>query len=325
MKKVFVTGAAGFIGFHLCTRLLHEGWQVVGLDSMNEYYDVRLKQDRLALLKEAPGFRFVQGELEDAALLNQLVGGEAFDVVVNLAAQAGVRYSLTNPDAYISSNLVGFFNVIHACKEHKVGHFVYASSSSIYGTNTKLPFSEQDKVDTPVSLYAATKKADELIAHAYSHMFGLPTTGFRFFTVYGPYGRPDMALFKFTKAILAGEPIEVYNHGDMQRDFTYIDDIVNGIMALMVKSRSLSGEGVPYQVYNIGNNAPVPLMDFVHAIEDVLGKKADIHFMPMQPGDVQNTYADASALKRDTGFAPATSLQDGVRAFVQWYKEYYKV
>ena len=325
MKKIFVTGSAGFIGFHLCKTLLEQGVEVTGLDSMNQYYDVRLKEDRLQMLKQYPAFTFVQGQLEDRDLMLRMVKEGKFDAVVNLAAQAGVRYSLTNPEAYISTNLVGFFNILDACKQGEVGHFVYASSSSVYGTNTNLPFGEKDQVDTPVSLYAATKKADELIAHSYSHMFGLPTTGFRFFTVYGPYGRPDMALFKFTKAILAGEPIEVYNNGDMQRDFTYVEDIVRGIIALLDKSAALQPNRVPYEVYNIGNNAPVQLMEFVSAIERELGKKAQVVFKPLQPGDVQNTYADVTALQTDTGFAPATSLESGVKAFINWYKEYYKV
>ena len=324
MKRVLVTGAAGFIGFHLSRFLLARGVEVTGFDSMNAYYDVNLKKSRLALLQPQEGFFFEQGKLEDREQVRRVVESGRFDVVVNLAAQAGVRYSLTHPEEYIAANLVGFFNIMDACKEYKVPHFVYASSSSVYGTNEALPFSEQDQVDTPVSLYAATKKADELLAHSYSHMFGLPTTGFRFFTVYGPYGRPDMALFKFTKAILEDSPIEVYNNGDMQRDFTYVDDIVQGVAALIDKSGALASDGVPYRVYNIGNNAPVQLMDFVRAIENALGKKAAVVFKPLQAGDVPNTYADVSALRTDTGFAPATSLEHGVEQFVKWYKEYYE-
>jgi len=325
MKKVLVTGAAGFIGFHLSKRLLGAGDQVLGFDNMNEYYDVSLKEARLSLLQEQPGFSFVKGDLADRELVRKTIRQGNFDCVVNLAAQAGVRYSLTNPEAYVSANLVGFFNIIDACKEFSVPHFVYASSSSVYGANEKLPFSESDPVDTPVSMYAATKKANELMAHAYSHMFGLKTTGFRFFTVYGPYGRPDMALFIFTKRILEGKPIEVNNFGDMQRDFTYVDDIVTGICALMASSASLTRQGTPYTVYNIGNSSPVGLMAFVHAIEKELGKQAIVEFRPLPPGDVKATYADTADIRKDTGFAPKTRLEDGVKEFVAWYKEYYQV
>ena len=324
MKKILVTGAAGFIGFHLSQKLLDGGDQVLGFDNMNEYYDVSLKEARLSLLREQPGFSFIKGDLADRELVRNTIRQGGFDCVVNLAAQAGVRYSLTNPEAYVNSNLVGFFNIIDACKEFAVPHFVYASSSSVYGANEKLPFAESDPVDRPVSMYAATKKANELMAHAYSHMFGLKTTGFRFFTVYGPYGRPDMALFIFTKRILEGKPIEVNNFGDMQRDFTYVDDIVMGICALMESSASLTSRGTPYTVYNIGNSSPVRLMEFVSAIEKELGKKAIVEFRPLPPGDVKATYADTADILKDTGFAPKTRLEDGVKAFVAWYRQYYK-
>lgn len=324
-EKVLITGAAGFIGMHLSLALMRDGYQVVGYDSINDYYDVDLKQKRLELLGQHPDFSFVKAPLEDRDMVRKVVSKGDFDTVVNLAAQAGVRYSLTHPEAYVSSNLVGYFNILDACKEFSVPHFVYASSSSVYGSNTKLPFSEEDKTETPVSLYAATKKSNELLAHAYSSMFGLPTTGFRFFTVYGPYGRPDMALFIFVKNMLEGKPIRVFNYGDMQRDFTYVDDIVAGIRALMTKSNALTNSIPPYQVYNIGNNAPVQLMEFVHAIEKELGVTAKIELEPMQAGDVKSTYADVSHLKEDTDFVPKTSLEDGVHNFVTWYREYYNV
>ncbi|MCL2539610.1 MAG: NAD-dependent epimerase/dehydratase family protein [Oscillospiraceae bacterium] len=325
MKKILVTGAAGFIGMHLALSLLGDGYEVTGYDNLNEYYDISLKLARLEKLRTLPLFEFVKGDLADGAAVRQLLSKGDFDCVVNLAAQAGVRYSLTHPETYISSNLTGFFNIIDAVKEFAVPHFVYASSSSVYGANTKLPFSEEDKTESPVSLYAATKKANELLAHSYSSMFGTATTGFRFFTVYGPYGRPDMALFIFVKNILDGVPLQVFNHGDMQRDFTYIDDIVAGIRALMERSASLTDEKLPYRVYNIGNSSPVQLMDFIGAIEDELGKKAVIEFMPLQPGDVKSTYADVCRLEKDTGFAPRTPLAQGVRQFVQWYRDYYNL
>jgi len=324
MKRTLVTGAAGFIGFHLSGALLAAGHKVIGLDNMSNYYDVKLKQSRLSRLQNNEHFEFLQADIEDRSFIRGLVQNGKFDTVVNLAAQAGVRYSLTHPEAYIQSNLTGFFNILDACKEHAVHHLVYASSSSVYGANTKLPFSEQDKTETPVSLYAATKKANELMAHSYSSMFGLKTTGFRFFTVYGPYGRPDMALFTFTKNILEDKPIQIYNHGDMQRDFTYVDDVVSGIMALMEKSAALSAAGTPYRVYNIGNSSPVQLMDFVKAIENELGKKAVIELMPLQAGDVKSTYADVSQMEHDTGFAPKTPLAKGIHEFVSWYREYYQ-
>jgi UDP-glucuronate 4-epimerase len=325
MKRTLVTGSAGFIGFHLSSALLAAGHRIVGLDNMNSYYDVSLKNARLARLQNNGQFEFLRADIENRDVVREVIRSGAFDTVVNLAAQAGVRYSLTHPEAYVQSNLTGFFNVLDACKEYAVPHLVYASSSSVYGANTQFPFSEQDKTETPVSLYAATKKANELMAHSYSSMFGLKTTGFRFFTVYGPYGRPDMALFIFTKNILEGKPIQIYNHGDMLRDFTYVDDVVLGISALMEKSASLNTADVPYRVYNIGNNSPVQLMDFVKAIESELGKKAIIEMMPLQPGDVKCTYADVSQMEHDTGFAPKTPLAKGIHEFVSWYREYYRV
>ena len=323
MKKVLVTGAAGFIGMHLARSLLLDGVDVTGFDNVNDYYDVSLKQARLGILLDEPRFTFVRGDLADRGTVRRLIAEGGFETVVNLAAQAGVRYSLTNPEAYIESNLTGFFNIIDACKEFAAPHFVYASSSSVYGSNTKLPFSEEDRAESPVSLYAATKKANELMAHSYSHLHGLATTGFRFFTVYGPYGRPDMALFIFVKNILEGEPVKVFNHGDMQRDFTYIDDIIRGIRALMERSASLSDAALPYRIYNIGNSKPVQLMEFVRAIENELGKKAEIEFLPLQPGDVKSTFADVSKLQNDAGYTPKTLLADGVREFVRWYREFY--
>ena len=322
-KRTLVTGAAGFIGFHLSGALLATGHKITGLDNMNNYYDVRLKQARLAHLQNNEQFEFLRADIENRDIVRNLIQNGMFDTVVHLAAQAGVRYSLTHPEAYIQSNLTGFFNVLDACKEYATPHLVYASSSSVYGANTHLPFSEQDKTDTPVSLYAATKKANELMAHSYSSMFGLKTTGFRFFTVYGPYGRPDMALFTFTKNILEDKPIQIYNNGDMKRDFTYVDDIVSGISALMEKSAALSAADTPCRVYNIGSSRPVHLMDFVKAIETELGKKAIIELMPMQTGDVKCTYADVSQMEHDTGFVPKTLLADGIHEFVSWYKEYY--
>ena len=324
-RNIFVTGAAGFIGFHLCKELLEQGSAVFGLDNLNRYYDPALKESRLAILARYPGFRFIKGDLEDRDGIRAIVREGGYDTVIHLAAQAGVRYSLTNPEAYISSNLVGFFHVIDACKEFGVPHFVYASSSSVYGANEKLPFSEADPAERPVSLYAATKKSNELVAYSYSHMFGLKTTGFRFFTVYGPYGRPDMALFVFVKRILEGKPIEVNNYGDMQRDFTYVDDVTAGIMALMERSAALTADGVPYRIYNIGNAAPVGLLEFIRAIEEELGKRAEITYMPLPAGDVKATFADTSDIRRDTGFAPHTDLRDGVKRFVAWYRAYYGV
>ena len=334
--KVLLTGAAGFIGMHVALRLLERGDEVVGLDNLNDYYDVRLKEARLARLTPAAGFRFVRMAVEDRDGMAKLFEAERFDRVVHLAAQAGVRYSLQNPNAYIDANIVGFMNVLEGCRHSAVKHLVYASSSSVYGGNTKMPFSEADSVDHPVSLYAATKKANELMAHTYSHLYGLPTTGLRFFTVYGPWGRPDMALFLFTKAMIEGRPIDVFNHGDMQRDFTYIDDIVEGVIRTLdrVAETDPAFDGdhphpghskAPFRVFNIGNQGPVPLMEFIQAIEKALGITAQKNLLPMQPGDVPATYADVSELTAWTGFSPSTAIDDGVARFVAWYRDYYRV
>ena len=321
MKKYLVTGAAGFIGFHISKALLARGDSVTGYDNLNEYYDVSLKHKRLDQLKEYSHFDFVKGALEDVTLVSETVR-RGFDVIIHLAAQAGVRYSLEHPETYIYSNLVGTFNIIEAAKANNISHVLFASSSSVYGANEKTPFSVDDRTDSPVTLYAATKKSNELMAYSYSHLFGIPITGLRFFTVYGPFGRPDMALFKFTKNILEGKPIEVYNNGDIYRDFTYIDDIVKGVVELIGKSRALKGKP-PFAVYNIGNNLPVKLLDFVSHIEDILGKKAEIIYKPMQLGDVYKTYADIDMLIKDTGFKPETDIKDGIRKFVDWYRNYY--
>ncbi len=334
--NVLVTGAAGFIGFHLSRRLLARGDRVVGLDNLNDYYRVELKQDRLNLLRSNAEFTFVHADLSDRQRLQQLFEEHAFDVVVNLAAQAGVRYSLTHPHAYVDANVVGFLNVLEGCRRSQVGHLVYASSSSVYGANTRMPFSVHDNVDHPLSLYAATKKANELMAHTYSHLYGLPTTGLRFFTVYGPWGRPDMALFLFTKAILAGEPIDVFNHGRMRRDFTYIDDIVEGIVRTMdhpaMPNPEWSGDSpdpgtsrAPWRLYNIGNHQPVELMRLIELLEEALGRKAEKRLLEMQPGDIPATYADVAALTEAVGFRPATPIDVGVRRFVEWYREYHRV
>ncbi|MBT8341907.1 MAG: NAD-dependent epimerase [Desulfatitalea sp.] len=334
-NTVLVTGAAGFIGFHLSRRLLAEGRTVIGLDNLNDYYDVQLKHTRLKQLVAHPNFSSHTIDLADLDKMNHLFQNEPIDVVVNLAAQAGVRYSLQNPHAYVNSNLVGFVNILECCRHHGVKHLVFASSSSVYGANTKMPFSVHHNVDHPVSLYAATKKANELMAHTYSHLYDLPCTGLRFFTVYGPWGRPDMALFLFTKAILADEPIDVFNHGKMQRDFTYIDDIVEGVVRVMAKSpdpdpRWCGDTPDPgasykqYKIYNIGNNNPVQLSDFIEAVEKALGKTARKNYMDIQPGDVPATYADVDDLMRDVGFKPATPLAKGIANFVAWYREYYQ-
>jgi UDP-glucuronate 4-epimerase len=333
---VLVTGAAGFIGFHVSQRLLARGDTVVGIDNLNAYYDVRLKHDRLARLQEHPSFQFRQLDLADQAGMTDLFSGQCPERVVHLAAQAGVRYSLTNPRAYVESNLVGFMNILEGCRQNRVQHLVYASSSSVYGANTKMPFSVHDNVDHPVSLYAASKKANELMAHTYSHLYQLPTTGLRFFTVYGPWGRPDMALFLFTKAILSGQPIEVFNEGKMRRDFTYIDDIVEGVVRVTdtIAQPNAAWSGVkpdpgtsqaPYRLYNIGNNQPVELLDFIAVLEHSIGKKADKRLLPLQPGDVPETYADVDDLMRDVGFRPATPIGVGIARFVEWYRSYYKV
>ena len=333
---VLVTGAAGFIGFHVARALLARGDTVVGFDNVNDYYDPTLKEARLALLRQEPGFAFVKGGLEDEAAVRKLFSGKPFDRVIHLAAQAGVRYSLTNPGAYVQSNLVGFLHILEACRHAQTPHLAYASSSSVYGLNAHFPFSVHDVVDHPVSLYAATKKANELMAHTYSHLYGLPTTGLRFFTVYGPWGRPDMALFLFTKAILAGKPIDVFNHGKMRRDFTFIDDIVQGVVRVADRIAAPNPDWdaaapdpgtspAPYRVYNIGNHTPVELDHFIGAIEAALGKKAVRNYLPMQPGDVAATSADVEDLRRDVGFAPATPIETGIARFIAWYREYYKV
>lgn len=335
-KTVLVTGAAGFIGFHLSKRLLSTGHKVIGYDNVNDYYDPKLKESRLAVLEPFEEFHFVKGELGDASLINATFAEHKPEYVVNLAAQAGVRYSLENPHAYVDSNLVGFTNIIEACRHNEVKHLLYASSSSVYGANTSYPFSVSDNIDHPISLYAATKKANELIAHTYSALFNLPTTGLRFFTVYGPFGRPDMALFLFTKAILEGKPIDVYNYGKMKRDFTYVDDIVEGIFRLLdvipTPDEAWSGDNpnpatsfAPYRVHNIGNNKPVELMHFIESIEKALGKTAEKNFLPIQDGDVPATYANIDALEEAVGFKPDTSIEDGIANFVAWYKEYYQV
>jgi len=332
--RILVTGAAGFIGFHLSQRLLAKGDEVVGLDNLNDYYDVSLKKDRLAQLQGKPGFSFHQLDLTNCEGMTQLFAEHNFDVVVNLAAQAGVRYSLENPHAYINSNIVGFINILEGCRHSQVKHLVFASSSSVYGANTKIPFSVHDNVDHPISLYAATKKANELMAHTYSHLYGIPTTGLRFFSVYGPWGRPDMALFIFTKAILSGQPIDVFNQGKMRRDFTYIDDIVVGILKVIDKiptpNPGWSGNTpdpatsyVPYKLYNIGNNQPMELMYFIEVLESCLGIKAQKNMLPMQPGDVPINYADIDDIMADVGFKPNTSIEEGIKKFVDWYRSYY--
>jgi UDP-glucuronate 4-epimerase len=335
-NKILVTGAAGFIGYHLSKALLERGDEVVGLDNLNDYYDVNLKLSRLKQLKFENNFKPVRIDLVDRDAIARLFSEEKFDIVVNLAAQAGVRYSLKNPYAYVDTNIAGFLNVLEGCRHHNVKHLVFASSSSVYGANTKMPFSVHHNVDHPVSLYAATKKANELMAHTYAGLYKLPCTGLRFFTVYGPWGRPDMALFLFTKAILEGRPIDVFNHGRMKRDFTYIDDIIGGVLRVMDKVPSpdphwdssnpdSATSFAPYRLYNIGNNNPVDLMKFIGILEDCLGKKAEKNLLPIQPGDVPATYADVDDLVRDVGFKPATELEFGIRKFVDWYLEYYSV
>lgn len=333
---VLVTGAAGFIGFHLSKKLLKNGFMVIGVDSVNDYYDVTLKKDRLKILQEHAGFVFHQLNLSERDSLFEIFEKHRPGYVVNLAAQAGVRYSLTHPEVYVEANLVGFVNILEACRKTEVKHLVYASSSSVYGANTTMPFSVTQNVDHPVSLYAASKKANELIAHTYSVNFKLPTTGLRFFTVYGPWGRPDMALFLFTKAILENRPIDVFNHGKMRRDFTYIDDIVEGVYRLIPHVATPDPEWnsdqpkpgtsfAPYRIFNIGNNSPVELMEFIHAIENELGKKAQMNYLPIQKGDVPATFADVSELQKAVDFKPSTSVTTGIREFVKWYRAYYKV
>lgn len=325
VKKIYlVTGAAGFIGMHLSKKLLELGCTVIGLDNMNDYYDVRLKSARLDVLKKYEHFTFYQMDLAEKNTLEALFSENRIDVVINLAAQAGVRYSIENPEVYIQSNIVGFLNILENCRHHSVQHLLYASSSSVYGANNKVPFATGDRVDNPVSLYAATKKSNELMAYTYSHLYRIPTTGLRLFTVYGPYGRPDMAYFSFTKAIMENKPIRVFNNGDMYRDFTYIDDVVNGILPLLENSPVLNMEGVPYKIYNIGNNRPEKLLDFIAVIENAVGKKAVMEFCPMQPGDVYRTYADVTDLVVDAGFRPNTGIGEGIDKFVVWYKKFYK-
>ncbi|MFK3915389.1 NAD-dependent epimerase [Psychrobacter sp. NPDC078501] len=336
--NILVTGAAGFIGFHLIKALLeielpNSNNCIVGIDNINDYYDVSLKEDRLKLLNEISEpeyFTFIKLDLADREAMSDLFSTYQFDIVINLGAQAGVRYSIENPNAYIDSNVVGFVNILEGCRHHDIKHLIYASSSSVYGMNIKQPFTTADCVDFPISLYAATKKSNELMAHSYSHLYNIPTTGLRFFTVYGPYGRPDMAYFSFTKKILAGEPINVFNNGDMQRDFTYIDDIVKGIIRIMDKAPSpqystITTATAPYKIYNIGNNQPVTLRRFITAIENACGKKAQENLLPMQAGDVPITYADIDELVDDIDFKPDTSIEDGITKFVEWYKQYYSV
>ena len=333
--KILVTGAAGFIGFHTAKQLLQRGETVVGLDNFNDYYDVSLKESRAAILDDFDNFKMLRIDLADRDAMEALFETEQFEKVVHLAAQAGVRYSIENPHAYISSNIVGTLHILEGCRHHKVEHLVYASSSSVYGANTTMPFSVHQNVDHPLALYGATKKANELMAHTYSNLYALPTTGLRFFTVYGPWGRPDMALFLFTKAIIEGKPIDVFNYGKHKRDFTYIDDIVNGVIHCMDHTAQINEDWdaakpdpgtsmAPYRLYNIGNQQPVELMDYIGAIEDCLGKKAEKNLLPLQAGDVPNTWADTEALANDVGYQPSTSIEVGVRNFVEWYLEFYK-
>ena len=335
-KQMLITGCAGFIGFHLAKRLLEEGQAVVGLDNLNSYYDVQLKVDRLKLLRGYQNFSFTKASLEDRGAMNSIFDSYPYERVIHLAAQAGVRYSLQNPHAYIEANLAGFLNILEGCRRNAVGHLIFASSSSVYGANTKTPFSAHQNVDHPVSLYAATKKANELMAHTYSHLYGLPATGLRFFTVYGPWGRPDMALFIFTRAILEGKPIQVFNYGQMKRDFTYVDDIVEGVTRLIDRipapNPSWSGETpdpgssyAPYRIYNIGHNKPEELMHFIAVLENELGKKAKKEYLPLQPGDVVETYADIEDLYQDTGFKPVTPIEEGIARFISWYRSYYGI
>ncbi len=334
--KYLITGAAGFIGFHLSRRLLENGETVLGLDNVNPYYDVKLKEDRLSILKEKERFRFIPGDIADRVMMEELFKKENPEIVVNLAAQPGIRYSLKNPYAYVDSNLVGFVNVLEGCRHNGVKHLVFASSSSVYGSNTRMPFSTHDPVDHPISLYAATKKSNELMAHTYAALYGLPCTGLRFFTVYGPWGRPDMSYFLFTKSILNGEPIDIYNDGKMARDFTYVDDIVEGVDGVISRIPGRNPDWdtdqpdpassfAPYKLYNIGNHQPVDLMDFISCLEKHLGKEALKRFLPMQAGDVKATYADIDDLTKDIGFQPSTSIDEGLKKFVAWYREYYHV
>ncbi len=324
-KRYLVTGGAGFIGFHLSKRLLEQGAEVIGFDNLNDYYEVSLKEDRLSVLRAFPGYTFIKGDLADKKAVFRLFETEKPHITVNLGAQAGVRYSIENPDSYVASNLVGFANILEACRRFGTEHLVFASSSSVYGGNEKVPFSTEDKVDEPVSLYAATKKSNELMAHAYSKLYGYPATGLRFFTVYGPMGRPDMAYFKFARKIMRGEPIQIYNNGDMLRDFTYIDDIVTGICNILCSPPLPNQKGVPYKIYNIGNNRPVKLMDFIAVLEKCLGREAVKEYYPMQPGDVYQTYADVTELMRDFDFRPSTPIEEGLAKFAAWFLEYYRI
>ncbi|NLJ18273.1 NAD-dependent epimerase [Globicatella sulfidifaciens] len=332
--SILITGSAGFIGMHLSKKLLEQDHKIIGLDNLNDYYDVQLKKDRLEILKKYENFTFYEDDLADRKAIETIFEKENISVVINLAAQAGVRYSLENPHAYVDSNLVGFVNILEGCRHHKIKHLIYASSSSVYGANVKMPFSTDDGVNHPVSLYAATKKSNELMAHTYSHLFNVPTTGLRFFTVYGPMGRPDMAYFSFTKKILSNQTIQIFNNGEMMRDFTYIDDIVEGIVRLIDQPPKANpdfdrenpkpGESyAPYKIYNIGNNQPVKLMDFIQTIEKHLGIEAKKEFLPMQPGDVKATYADIDDLQQATGFKPSTTIDQGIKQFVEWYMAYY--
>jgi UDP-glucuronate 4-epimerase len=329
-RKILVTGAAGFIGFHLSQKLLSIGESIIGLDNLNDYYDVNLKQARLEQLASQKGFHFLKLDLADRARVVDLFTQYKPELVIHLAAQAGVRYSLSHPHAYVDSNLVGFVNILEGCRQAEVKHLVFASSSSVYGANTKIPFSVSDRTDYPVSLYAATKRANELIAYTYSHLYGIPTTGLRFFTVYGPWGRPDMAYFSFTQSILAGKPIEVFNNGNMRRDFTYIDDIIEGIVHLLdyiplPQSSDPLTEASAYKIYNIGNNKPINLLKFIEVLENLLGVKSQKILLPMQPGDVTETYADIDDLIRDVGFKPSTSIEIGLSHFIAWYRDYYNI
>lgn len=323
-KAVVITGGAGFIGFHLGKKLMSKGIKVIALDNLNSYYDVNLKKDRLKILSESDLFEFIEADIADKNKMLEIFKKYEPEIVVNLAAQAGVRYSIENPDAYINSNMIGFYNILECCRHYPVKHLVYASSSSVYGANTKVPFSTDDNVDKPVSLYAATKKSAELMAHCYSKLYGIPATGLRFFTVYGPFGRPDMAYFSFTKKILAGESIKVFNNGDLYRDFTYIDDIIEGIEDILPCPPEVNDIGVRYKIYNIGNNKPEKLMYFIECLEKALGKEAQKEYLPMQPGDVYQTYADVTDLINDFGFKPDTPLDKGLENFIAWYRSYYK-
>ena len=324
-KRYMITGGAGFIGYHLSIALLERGASVVGFDNMNDYYDEGLKKSRLDILKNYEKYTFEKADLSNKEQVFLLFEKYQPDIVVNLGAQAGVRYSIDNPDAYMQSNMMGFFHVLEACRHYPVEHLVFASSSSVYGGNKKVPFSTDDMVDGPVSLYAATKKSNELMAHAYSKLYGIPTTGLRFFTVYGPFGRPDMAYYKFAMKIMNGKKIQIYNNGDMYRDFTYVDDVVKGIVNVMCNPPMESEDGVRYKIYNIGNNKPVRLMDFITELEKQLGKEAEKEYLPMQPGDVYQTYADVSELMKDFEFRPGTSIEEGLSKFVKWFKEYYNI